>query len=79
MVKNVHTPQISTFIKNVLREAKKDCGLTWKEISCSLLNLGIEQSERDLISKYSKGEMQAELFVSLLIVMSVSEVTITKL
>lgn len=79
MAKRVHHPRVAAFIKKRIRMAKAENDYSWQDISDLLANAGIEQSAKDLTSKYSKGEMQAELFLSILAVMGVDELLLSEL
>lgn len=79
MKKNAHHPTVAKFIRRTIEDAKFSQRVEWREVASRLKEMGVIQDTNDLTTKFSKGQMQAELYLALLLVLKVETLDITPL
>jgi|GEM_PF-2336276 len=67
------------FIQETIRDAKAERNMTFQDLSVALRNIGITQSATNLSTKVARGDMGAQLFLSLMIVMGHEAIRLDRL
>ncbi len=75
----VHYPKWATGISRLVKAHMAASGTTYNDLSKMLKQLGTSQSPENLRVKINRGNLGAQLFVQLLIVMGKSEINLREL
>ncbi len=71
MVEFVHTERWGKVISRFLKSEMAAKGLKYRNLSDKLADIGTHQSEGNLRQKVNRGQLSAQLFIQLLIVMEI--------